>query len=280
MASVFKAEKGDTRYTILYYDENGKRRKKVGFTDKKETERLANKLEDEARKYKQGLNDRKAESFRDHERRPLADHIDAWQASLSAKGHTSKHAGQSTDRVRRLVAVMLGARPDDIDGKTMTREQQKEARALVTRLTAKVRLSDLTADRAQAAIATLRDSGRSLLTCNHYRACARAFMQWAWKDSRVRDNPMIALEGYNAKEDPRHQRRTISVEELRALISAAEHGPVVMGMTGHARALCYQLAAASGLRHGFQHGQPRKELASITSESFDWEANQLTIPAG
>ncbi len=33
MASVFKP-KGSTKYMILYFDENGRRRKKAGTTDK------------------------------------------------------------------------------------------------------------------------------------------------------------------------------------------------------------------------------------------------------
>ena len=37
-----------------------------------------------------------------------------------------------------------------------------------------------------------------------------------------------------------------------------------MGMTGQARAICYRLAVATGLRYA--------EIGSITPESFDWDA--------
>jgi hypothetical protein len=40
MASVFKA-KGAEKYTILFTDEHGKRRKKIGYVSKRESERLA-----------------------------------------------------------------------------------------------------------------------------------------------------------------------------------------------------------------------------------------------
>ena len=58
MASVFKA-KGAEVYTILYYDENGDRRKKAGYSDKRKSQELATKLETEARDIKNGLADRK-----------------------------------------------------------------------------------------------------------------------------------------------------------------------------------------------------------------------------
>ena len=44
-----------------------------------------------------------------------------------------------------------------------------------------------------------------------------------------------------------------------------------MGMTGPARALCYRLAVATGLRYD--------EISSITPESFDWEAPSVTVGA-
>lgn len=65
MASVFKS-KGDVKFTILYTDENGKRRKKVGYADKRESERLGMKLEERACKIRDGLIDPKAEAYRDH----------------------------------------------------------------------------------------------------------------------------------------------------------------------------------------------------------------------
>ena len=130
---------------------------------------------------------------------------------------------------------------------------------------------DLTTERVQEAIATLRDSGRSLQTCNHYRACIRAFGRWAWKNGRLRDAPLLNLDGFNAKEDRRHDRRTISLEELLRLVSVAERGPDYQNVTGPMRALCYRLAVATGLRYS--------EIASILPESFDWKAPSVTVAA-
>jgi integrase len=270
MASIFKA-KGDKRYTILYYDENRKRRKKTGYTDKAETRRLANELEDQARRRRDGLDDPRAEAFREHGARPLAEHLDTWRDTMRNQGHTAKHADQSAERVRRLLAVIFGAKPDDIDGKTMTRAQQEQARATVDRLIAKTRLADVATERVQAALATFRNSGRSAQTCNHYRACVRAFARWCWKTGRLRDQPLIGLTGYNVKEDRRHDRRTVSLEELQRLIAVAERGPDYQAMTGPMRALCYRLAVATGLR--------LSEIASIAPASFDWMAPNVRVKA-
>ncbi len=71
------------------------------------------------------------------------------------------------------------------------------------------------------------------------------------------------MTGFNAKEDRRHDRRTLGLEELRQLIDAAHNGPALAGVTGPVRALCYRLAVTSGLRYA--------ELASLIPESFDFQ---------
>ena len=71
-----------------------------------------------------------------------------------------------------------------------------------------------------------------------------------------RDDPTGAVTGFNAKEDRRHDRRTLSLDELRRLIEAAQRGAAYRKMTGPARALCYRLAVATGLRYS--------EIKSIT----------------
>jgi integrase len=254
-----------------FVDADGKKRERKGCTDRRATEELARAAESEAAKVKAGLFDPKEAAYRDHEAKPLSDHLTAWRDAMLNQGHTAKHADQSADRVRRLIAVMFGAKPDDIDGKTMSRPEQEQARATIGRLVAKGKLSDVATERVQSVLATIRDSGRSAQTCNHYRACVRAFARWAWKTGRLRDNSLIGLTGYNAKEDRRHDRRTIALDELQRLIAVAEQGPIYQAMTGPMRALCYRLAVASGLRFS--------EIASITPDSFDWKARKVAVAA-
>ncbi len=256
---------------LRYTGADGQRKSKRLATDKRVAEQLARKIEDEQDRIRGGWIDEKDVAYREHAARPLVEHLDAWRETLLTEGTTPKHADQTADRVRRLIAVMFGARPDDIDGKTMSRARQEKARESVGRLVERARLSDLGTERVQAALATFRDSGRSAQTCNHYRAGIRAFARWARRTGRLREYPLEGLAGYNAKEDRRHDRRTLSLDDLTRLIRVAERGPDFQAMTGPARALCYRLAASTGLRYS--------EIASIQPASFDWKAPSVTIPA-
>jgi hypothetical protein len=116
---------------LRYTDAAGKRTMKRLSTDKRVAEQLARSILEERDRIRGGWIGPKDLAYRDHEARPLAEHIAEWQADLIARGYTAKHAGQSADRARRLIAVMFGANPDDIDGKRMTRAQQDEARRTI-----------------------------------------------------------------------------------------------------------------------------------------------------
>ena len=63
---------------------------------------------------KQGLLDPKAESFRDHEAKPLAHHLDAWHRDMVAKGKTAEHADLSRDRAAKLIAMVKGVSLDKL----------------------------------------------------------------------------------------------------------------------------------------------------------------------
>ena len=86
------------------------------------------------------------------------------------------------------------------------------------------------------------------------------------------DDPLVGVAGYNAKEDRRHDRRTLGIEDLRLVIESPSVVPTTRRMTGAARAVCYRLAVATGLRFA--------EIESITPESFDWTANPATVTVG
>jgi len=261
MASVFKA-KGASKCTIFYTDENGKRRKKTGYTHKGETMKLAMRLEDRGDKVRDGTIDPKDELYRDHDRRPIADHLDAWFKALEAKGATLKHIELFTGRARRVVAVLAGAKLREIALPSQaSQDDVARAEAIVAKAVGSVRLRDLTEERVQAALSTIRRDVRSLGTCNHYRMAIKGFSKWCYSSRRTREYALSGVTGFNAKEDRRHDRRTIALDELRGLVEAAEHGPDVMGMPGPSRAICYRLALATGLRYA--------EIGSIMPESFD-----------
>src|SRR5829696_3618343 len=94
-----------------YIDANGVRVERKGCPDKRATEGLAAQAEAEAARVRAGLSDPRAEAYRRHEARPLAEHLDDFRAHLIAKGDTAKHADLFANRVRRVVALVMGGRP-------------------------------------------------------------------------------------------------------------------------------------------------------------------------
>lgn len=64
--------------------------------------------------------------------------------------------------------------------------------------------------------------GAGIQTANYYLREVKAFCRWLMKDRRMGDNPLGHLRGGNAKQDRRHDRRPLPLEELRQIIQAAE----------------------------------------------------------
>jgi integrase len=256
MASLRK--RGRTWY-FRYVDTYGVRHECKGWPDLRETEAMVAAMEVEASKIKAGLIDPKALGYRNHEARPLAEHLAEWLRDMHARGKTRKHARQYLERAGRLAAMVGGAKLADLE-QGRTAEALVCSARLVSRALESARLSDLTPEGIQAALARLRDAGKSLQTVNHYRAALRAFVRWANDTGRLGDNPMRGVKGFNVDEDRRHERRTLTDEELAQLIRTAETGPERFGMSGPLRAMAYRLAAATGLRVA--------ELRTLTPDAF------------
>jgi integrase len=211
-------------------------------------------------------------ALRNNSARSLAAHLAEWFKALNAKGSTPKHAKLFSDRAARVVALLMGAELAAIEPGKTTKANIARAETALAKWVESASLSDLTADRVQAALATLKGQGRSLATCNHHRSAIRAFSRWCFNTHRIREDALRGVTGFNAKEDRRHDRRTLALDELRKLIEAAQNGPAFQRMTGPTRALCYRLAVATGLRYA--------ELASLTPESFNFgKAATLTVEA-
>jgi len=267
MASLRK--RGKTWY-YRYVDADGVKRERKGCTDKRATEELARAAESEAAKIRAGLVDPRDLARREHAARPINEHIEAWGHALRDKGGTPRHVSMSIARVRRLAAIVRGAAPADVEyPRTARRADLPLYEARVAEWLSSARLGDLTAESVLRALGALRSQGMSLQSLNHYRAAVQSFAIWCHDTHRMREDGLRGVRTYNAKEDRRHDRRTIGVGELRRLIEAARVGPAVFGMPGPARALCYRLAVATGLRYG--------EIRSITPSSFDWNAQPATV---
>jgi integrase len=271
MASVFKP-KGSDKYVILYRDENRQRRKKVGTHDKAVTKRIANELENKVALRKAGLIDPREEAYSEHAAEALLAHVDAWTKTLRASGATPQHVKMHTSRTMRTIALIKGAKLADIEApKPATRKGVAKALADLRARVESARIADLTADNVQKALARLTAEGRSLQTAEHHRNAVKSFSKWMHETGRTRDYDLRRVKGFNIREDVRHERRTIALDELQRLIDAAHVGKPYKSMMGPMRALCYRLAVASGLRYS--------EIGSIKPESFNWDECTVTIQA-
>src|SRR4051812_45115149 len=113
MASVFKP-KGKAKYIIFYTDETGRRRKKVGATDKSVTQRIARDLENRVALRREGLIDPAAESYAAHGGRILADHLADFHAGLVQKEDAPRYVQQVRANVARILETGGMCRPSDL----------------------------------------------------------------------------------------------------------------------------------------------------------------------
>ena len=226
---------------IAWYDHERRRREQCTLTTDRATagRMLARKVDETAQRVR-GLIDPKAEALAEHGRRPIGEHLADWRADLAAKDRTGKTVKLVTARVQRMVDALHAQR-----------------------------IGDVAASAVQAAIGAMIRDGLALQTAHHYLRAVKQFSRWLHRDGRTPADALAHLQGYNASTDRRHERRALNPDELARVIDAAECGPVVLGMSGPDRAMLYRVAAGTGFRAG--------ELASLTPDSFDVDANPPTV---
>jgi len=175
-------------------------------------------------------------------RKPLDDHLDDFEAALQARGRTAKHSMMVKSRAKSLFGGCRFKSWNDIDAQVIERY-----------------------------LAELRDgdSKLSVQTTNFYLQAAKQFAKWMVAEGRATFSPIDHLKALNVAVDRRHDRRALSVDELRRLLTAATAGPKRHGMIGSERALLYRLAAESGLRSN--------ELRSLTRSSFQFGRKVATV---
>lgn len=175
--------------------------------------------------------------------KPMAVHIDDFEAHLRTRGTSEQQASLTMSRLRKLVEGMRT-------------------------------VADLTPERVQAFLSGLQARGReaSVQTLNFYLAAARSFALWLAETGRVHANPLprSKLRPGNVATDRRHDRRTLSPEELSNLLAATLTSHTTFrGLNGTARHALYLTAAGTGFRVG--------ELADLTPELFDLNGSPPTV---
>jgi len=133
-------------------------------------------------------------------------------------------------------------------------------------------MADIQASKIQRYLAQRRQAGLGIRSSNFYLQAIKQFLNWMVADGRTGENPLAFLRGQNPKEDIRHDRRALELDEIRKLLETTAVGPSRFGMTGYERALLYRLAAESGLR--------ANELRSLTVSSFNFEDCTVAVKIG
>jgi integrase len=180
----------------------------------------------------------------------LTSHMDDFKAALVARGNTEKHASLTVCRVKRIF--------DGCGFRFWSNVSASEVERC---------LAELRKDKTRDGKVVKR--GISAASSNHHLTAVKAFCKWMVRDRRASQSPVEHLKALNVRTDRRHDRRALSVEEIRWLTSVTAQGPVREGMPGADRSLLYQLAIESGLR--------ANELRSLTRECFQLEGKEPSV---
>lgn len=255
MAGVFARGPGK-KWRFWYTGPTGKRVYGTGHYDRKATQRLADELDQHARRERDGLVEPGERTRRAAAAKPLADHLLDWQQAMLAKLDKPRHAQQQTRAAGRLLSA-----------------------AGITTIT------ETPLDRLQTALGKLRAS-RSPRTCNHALGAVKAFLRWLHATNRIKDLPrgIMSVKPYSEQVDRKRVRRALTADELDRLCNAAhDSGAIyVYGSTkskhnricvsGLERALIYRVAAGTG----FRAAEIRSlRVASVTSG----ESPTITVEA-
>ena len=216
--------------------------------------------------------------------KPLAEHLADWHRSILNAGRTSNHAYLQRARVWHILddcrfmfySDIDAARVQDYladcrsgvkqDMSVWTSSSHGAARAAKQSLRKKKKKKKKKKEEEEEEMMKKKKK-MSARTSNGHLQAIKQFCRWMVKERRASSSPVAHLSGLNIKTDRRRERRNLTGDELVRLIETTAAGPVREKLTGTARAVLYRLAAETGLR--------RKELASLTTDSFDFE--RLTV---
>ena len=170
--------------------------------------------------------------FEEHNRTPLADHLEQYRLHLEAKDNTERHVRETIGQIKKV-----------LDGCNFRH------------------IADLDSEKVSHHLKSRRRLGMSTERSNHYVRALKGFTKWMEPKRAARD-PLKELKTQDAAKDRRLVRRALPVGDFLKLIEAARDSRAsICGLTGFERAMLYVVAAYTGLR--------ASELASLTPESFN-----------
>jgi integrase len=167
----------------------------------------------------------------DLEAKDLADRFGLFLKTLAAPSAAvtvPKDEWFSTKQVAALLGVSETAVWKLAKARGVTPDPQPEGRPLYSR------------DSVLKLVAH-RHRGASPRTLNGYRVSLTTFANWLVKRGKIKRAPYLA-DGLDTKRDTRRQRRAITPEELKQLVSTVRtRGKTIRGLTAETRAIAYQL---------------------------------------
>ena len=296
-----KTKKKSKKWYGQYTDANGEVQRVPLSANKTVAQQMLNNLVLKVERTKVGISD----PFEDHSKKPLREHLEDFKAYLENKGTTAKQVRQVTNRVDRVLkgcqfAYIADISPSSIQAFLASlREERKPVMELPVNqshftkdevaeilsvkpnsVTTLVRRHNLDATGKgkkrrfpRSTVEALQEhlcKGKSVQTVNFYLAAFKQFCNWLVKDRRTADNPVAHLSGGNVKTDRRHDRRSLTLEELRRLLeTTAQSSWTFRGLNGQQRRLLYVVTCVSGFRCN--------ELARLTPQAFNLEQEPPTV---
>jgi len=272
--------------------------------DKSVARRMLNRLLADADLDRVGMGD----AFAEYRCCPLGNHLADFQTALTAKGGSKQHVTLTIARIQSVIdgigAVFLAdldaVRAADFltarrtDGRAVELQDgqewftPREAAKLLgmkpTTVTKAIERNRLAATGAgkkrrypRATVQALADKGTrgiSAETFNHHVRALRSFGRWLLRSRRWPANPFETMALLNVSTDRRHDRRELSADELRRVLSiAANSERTFRGLTGRDRWALYLTACGTGFRV--------RALAGLAPRDFDLSADvpTVTLPA-
>jgi integrase len=241
--SIFR-RKGEDRFTTVVANNGRGRNRSMRFRSRAVANAWGAKTVFEVERIKAGIISYREDEACKAANRDIAAHIDAFTTDLRQKGNTERHVAQTKRRVDRLIKL------------------------------ASIRsLNDISSERVQKALSQIADDS-SPQNARGYWTSTKTFINFCIRTDRLLENPAKGVRPPKSAGEV-FSRSPFSHDDIRALLIATEARPPARRShepLGRDRAMYYQTMAVTGFR--------RSEAASLTPESFDLIAGEVSVAAG
>ena len=132
-------------------------------------------------------------------------------------------------------------------------------------------VSDIHAGKVETFLKRRREAGAGYRRSNNLLMGIKMFTAWLLREHVTTENVLVHMRFLNVKQDRRHVRRVLEVEDLRRLLAVTAAAKERWGLAGYERSLLYRLAAETGLR--------ANELRTLTVGAFHWDTLTIALEA-